>query len=593
MLKHGVCLFVVLLLAGLLSASQRPNVVLIVTDDQGYGDVSAHGNPELQTPNLDALHRQSLRLTDFHVDPTCAPTRAAVMTGKYSHHAGVWHTVRGGNHLRRGEVTMAEVFKENGYATALFGKWHLGANYPYRPMDRGFDEWLGIGDGGPGTSDDYFWNDRVNDVYWHNGEQVHREGYNPDVFFDAALDYIKGYNEPNPFFVYLPTYAPHDPCTLPDPGLANKYLDAGTPKGRALFYAMIERVDQNVGKLLETLDGQGLADDTIVIFMTDNGSTHGRSSFNAGMSGGKGSTQDGGHRVPCFIRWPSGDLGEARDIDTLSAHIDLLPTLTELCGLELHKKIDFDGTSLVPLMKEEESDWPERTLFVEVQRKAEYEKGWRSAVLTQRWRLLSLDELYDIKADPAQKNNVSAEYPEVVEQLRKRFDDYWALVTPEDRVFPLPIVGTEFDEEVYLGVSELREGTLWNHAHTASGKPISGLWHFEVETPGAFEIEIRRWPKEVDGGTISGVPPVTKTVDAWDYGPKTHLLYGDEFVALPIKEAYLRVGDVSDSKQVTVSDESLVFEVELGKGLHELDAIFLDEAGKRLTSAYHVYIRRR
>lgn len=371
--------------APVILCASRPNVILLVTDDQGYGDIAAHGNDQIHTPGLDQLHSESIRLTDFHVDPTCAPTRSAIITGKYSHHVRVWHTVRGGNHLRASEVTMGDVFKYNGYDTALFGKWHLGANYPYRPIDRGFDEWLGVGDGGPGTTDDYFWNDRVNDTYWHNGEREYREGYAPDVFYGAAIDYLKNHSREKPFFIYLPTYAPHRPCTIPDPTLADKYVDAGVPLGRALFYAMIERVDQNISQLRKTLDKEGLAENTIVIFMTDNGSTHGWASFNAGMSGGKGSNLDGGHRVPCFIHWPEGRLGEARDVSALSGHIDLLPTLIDLCSMELPKAVDFDGTSLMPLLRGATNNRGDRTLFVETQRSAEYEKGHNSAVLTNKW----------------------------------------------------------------------------------------------------------------------------------------------------------------------------------------------------------------
>ena len=236
-------LLLVLVLASFAWSSQSPNVVLLVTDDQGFGDLRCHGNPVIKTPHLDKLYEQAVRFTDFHVDPTCAPTRAALLTGKYSHRAGVWHTVSGGNHLRASEMTMADAFKEAGYRTGHFGKWHLGSNYPYRPMDRGFDEWLGQGDGGTGTTDDWFDNDRVNDYYWHNGERVQRDGYAPDIFFDAAIDFIKE-NEQNdkPFFVYLATYMPHDPHTLPDRSWAKKY-SSDVSDHVAYFFAGIERID--------------------------------------------------------------------------------------------------------------------------------------------------------------------------------------------------------------------------------------------------------------------------------------------------------------------------------------------------------------
>ena len=205
------------------SYAEQPNVILIMTDDQGYGDIAAHGNKCIDTPELDRLHRDSVRFTNFHVDPTCAPTRGALMSGKYSHRARVWHTVLGGNNMRPGQIILSEIFKHSGYNTALFGKWHLGANYPYRPIDRGFDEWLGSGNGGTGTTDDYFTNDRVNDRYWHNGEYVYREGYAPEVFFKETVNFIKKKGKEKPFFIYLPTYIPHSPYTLPDTALAEKY----------------------------------------------------------------------------------------------------------------------------------------------------------------------------------------------------------------------------------------------------------------------------------------------------------------------------------------------------------------------------------
>ena len=208
-----------------LDGNDRPNVVLFMTDDQGYGDLGCHGNPVLKTPHLDRLHAESVRLTNFHVDPTCAPTRAVLLTGKYSHRVKVWHTIAGGNHLRAGDMTMAEVFRASGYRTGLFGKWHLGANYPYRPMDRGFDEWLGHGDGRTGTTDDYFTKDRVDDHYLHNGEWEYRKGYAPDVFFDAAIDFVKAKSDSRPCFVYLNTYMPHTPHTLPDSKWTEEYAD--------------------------------------------------------------------------------------------------------------------------------------------------------------------------------------------------------------------------------------------------------------------------------------------------------------------------------------------------------------------------------
>ena len=571
-------------------AASRPNVILVMTDDQGYGDVAAHGNPMIHTPQMDLLHSQSLRLTDFHVDPTCAPTRSAVMTGKYSHRVRVWHTVRGGNHLRASETTMADVFMHNGYNTAMFGKWHLGANYPYRPMDRGFDEWLGLGDGGTNTSDCFFWNDRVNDHYWHNGEREYREGFNPDVFFDAAMDYIKTHQGDKPFFIYLPTYVPHKPYTFPSPDFHKKYLDRGLEKELAAFYACIERVDTNLGRLRQVLAERGIAENTMLVFMTDNGSTH-ADVFNAGMSGHKGSTLDGGHRVPCFIHWPQGKLGQPRDIPTLCAHIDLLPTFIELCDLKLPAPIDFDGRSLVPLFKGNAADWPDRTLVVEKQRSVERTPS-NSAIMSQRWRLVGHNKLYEIGKDPGQNNNVASAHPEVVEKLLADFDKHWERVTPDDRSFPAPIVGTPHDEEILLSISELRDGSGYAHGYMAEGREAKGVWHIEVAEEGTYEFEVRRWPVEASASFL-GVPIVKKTVDAWSSrGPKTTFLTSGKITALPIAAVTLKVRSFSEMRPVSALDEACRFDVKLPKGRSTVDAAFLDEDGKHLTAAYFVYVRK-
>ncbi|RMG02844.1 MAG: sulfatase [Planctomycetota bacterium] len=575
---------------GTAAEPKRPNVLIVVSDDQGYGDLAAHGNPVIDTPNLDALHDVAVRLTNFHVDPTCAPTRSALMTGKYSHHVGVWHTIQGGNHLRRGEVTMAEVFRHNGYQTGMFGKWHLGANYPYRPMDRGFDEWLGCGDGGVGTSDDYFWNDRVNDHYWHNGEREYRPGFNPDVFFDATMEYIRRRDPKRPFFVYLATYVPHQPCTLPRPDLHRKYLDRGLSPQVAGFYASIERFDWNMGRLRRFLQEQRLDRDTLLIFLTDNGTAGGRNVFNAGMSGAKGGLVDGGHRVPCFVYWPEGNLGPARDIDTLTAHIDWLPTLVELCGLELPRPIDFDGMSLAGLLRGTQRKWPDRCLVVERQRR--YERTPEaSAVMTQRWRLVGLKKLYDIENDPAQQVDVAAEHPDVVARLKEAFARYWERVTPQDREPPLPIVGSDADEEIYLGLSELRQGG-YSHGHVASGVRAEGVWYLEVARAGRYEFEVRRWAAECDA-PLAGVPDTKKTVDAWTaLGPVTGLLYDADFVKLPVASVALRIGDRRWTQPVDESATRVVFQVDLEPGVVEVDADLLDGNGKTLTNAYYVYVRR-
>jgi len=342
------------------SRKKRPNVVLVMTDDQGYGDLGCHGNDVIVTPNLDKLHARSVRLTDFHVDPTCSPTRSALLTGHYSTRTGVWHTIMGRSLLGKHETTVADIFifSTNGYRTAIFGKWHLGDNYPFRPQDRGFQEVLIHGGGGVGQGPDYWGNDYFDDTYFHNGKEKKFEGYCTDVWFDGALNFIEA-NKSQPFFCYIPTNAPHGPYNVADK-YSKPYRDKGVKGNQANFYGMVANIDENMGRLMRRLKELDLEDNTILIFMTDNGTSGGHA---GGMRGKKGSEYEGGHRVPFFVRWPAGGLDGPGDIGWLSAHVDVLPTLIELCGLKKPRGLAFDGTSLARLLKDKTSKWPDRTLI--------------------------------------------------------------------------------------------------------------------------------------------------------------------------------------------------------------------------------------
>ena len=574
--------------------AERPNVILIMADDQGYGDLACHGNPVIETPQLDRLYREAVRFTNFHVDPTCSPTRGALMSGKYSHRAKVWHTIAGGNHLRASEMTMADAFKASGYRTGMFGKWHLGSNYPYRPMDRGFDQWLGQGDGGTGTTDDYFTNDRVDDVYLHNGEREFRKGYAPDVFFNAAIDFVKSPSQ-QPFFIYLNTYIPHSPHTVPDRAWAEKY-EKQVDKGVAYFFAGIERVDRNIGLLRKALAEEGLAENTILIFMTDNGGTAGVRLFNAGMRGKKGTVYEGGHRVPFFIHWPAGKLRHGSDVGDLTAHFDVLPTLIDLCGLTPPRQVDFDGRSFKRQLYEPQTALPERTLFVELQRT--YEPGpWdNTAAMTNRWRLVNAKELYDLSADPGQQNNVFQEHPDVVEQLQQAFDVYWKRVTPNDRERVKFIVGHPADPETFLHCSDwYLPDPPWNHAQVSAGAPQVGEWRIATAEAGRYRFEVRRWPREADA-PISGVPSLNNEVNAWDAeGGKRHLIYAGEaspYKALPVAHVRLTVGDYVGTRALSGAETEITFDMPLEKADYEVRAELLDAQKKPIAGAYYVYCRK-
>ena len=581
------------------SAASRPgpNILVILVDDMGYGDIAAHGNPVIRTPHLDQLHAQSVRLSDFHVDPTCAPTRAALLTGRYAHRVKVWHTVAGGNHLRAEELTMAEICRANGYRTALFGKWHLGSNLPYRPIDRGFDEWLGQGDGGTGTTDDHFLNDRVDDHYLHNGEWTRIDGWAPDVFFNAAVDFIRGHKQDDrPFFISLCTYVPHSPHTLPDASWADVYTDKVDRK-TAFFLAGIEKIDARIGDLRAAIAAEGLDRDTLLIFLTDNGGTAGVNIFNAGMRGKKADVYDGGHRVPFFIHWPAGGLRHGADVASLNAHLDVLPTLVELCGLELPRNVDFDGRSFRGPLLDAHAELPDRTLFVERQRTLKPEKWSGAAGMTSRWRLVDNHELYDINQDPGQQHNVIADHPDVVARMRADFETYWATVTPGDRDRAEFIVGDDRDPETFLHSSDWSlSDPPWNHASVAAGLARAGDWRIRAARAGRYRFEVRRWPREANA-PLAGVPEIRKSVDAWDAGgPKPDLIYGDtatKFSPLPIAAVRLTVGVSARTLPVApdAREVSFDFDLEQDRSL-AVKAELLDSAGQVLAGGYYVYCQK-
>lgn len=574
----------------------RPNVVIVITDDQGYGDLACHGNPIIQTPHMDALHAQSVRLTEFHVDPTCAPTRSALLTGCYSHRVKVWHTITGRNMLARSATTMADVFRRAGYRTAHFGKWHLGTNYPYRPIDRGFETWLGQGDGGTGTTTDHWGNDRVNDVYLRGGRIESIEGYAPDVFFEEAISYVRSSaraSRRQPFFVYLATYVPHSPWAIPEIDWVDRYRDK-VPLRTAYFFASISRVDENLGRLRRCLEEEGVAENTLLIFMTDNGSSGGFRVFNAGMRDHKGSHYDGGHRVPCFIHWPAGGLDKPRNVDRLTAHFDLLPTLIDLCGIEQPESPRWDGRSLKPLLYDPEAAWKDRALVVESQRIDVPEKGRKFAVMSERWRLVDGRELYDIQADPGQQRDLAGEHPSVVTRLRRAYDQYWESVSRDDEAYQRPIIGAGPQRETYLCSEDWRplEGyCAWSQAAVAKASPVTGEWLVEVARNGRYRFEVRRWPRELDV-PITGKPTYTAEPDAWlNDEPIRGTLYRAEPEAVPVASIRLRVGREKHEAAVSETDRAKVFTVELPEGELSIEAQLLDAEGKVLSGAYYVYVR--
>ena len=546
---------------------RHPNVILIMTDDQGYGEVAVHGNPIIKTPNMDKLHEVGIRFTDFHVDPTCSPTRSALLTGRYSTRTGVWHTINGRSMMHTDELTLAEVFKANGYHTAMIGKWHLGDNYPCRPEDQGFDHVIRHQGGGIGNGPDYWKNDYFDDSFKVNGKWQKFDGYCTDVWFREATKYVER-NKDQPFFLYLVTNAPHGPYYV-DEKYAKPYEAAGMPKTMAKFYGMITNIDENLGRFRGRLDELGLTENTLLIFMTDNGTTagwidmkSGYKYYNAGMRGWKGSQWDGGHRVPCYFYWPGGGVKGGRDVDMLTAHIDLLPTLVDLLKLKKPKGRVVDGISLRSALLGEQKLIPERTLFAHVQRSFLPPKWTRSAAMTERWRLIDGKELYDIVSDPGQQKNIAEDHPNVVKRLRGDYEKWWTSLAPALAQTVRYGLGGAENPTTLASHDWLMSGVkqaAWHQSHVSRGSLINGAWAVDVEQAGEYEITLYRW-----------APYLNK--------------------AMGIKKARLAIGKIDEEIALTNDATKATFRVTIKKGPAMLQSWLTRPDGKQ-HGAYYARVR--
>lgn len=420
------------------AAPSAPNIIIVMPDDIGYGDFSCHGNPIIRTPSIDALSRESVRFTDFHVSPTCAPTRAALMTGRHEFKNGVTHTINERERLSLNATTLAQMLKSAGYTTGIFGKWHLGDEPDRWPDKRGFDEMFihgagGIGQTYPGSCGDAPGNKYFDPAILHNGKFERTHGYCTDVFFRQAETWIESVKGKQPFFAYITPNAAHEPLNVPDEYF--RHYQGKVPDRVAKFYGMIENIDENLGRLLAQLKTWGISDNTLVIFMTDNGTATGAAVFNAGMRGSKNSPYQGGTRVPSFWRWPAGLKGDV-DCNALAAHIDIFPTLAEISGAKLtnNMKQQVEGRSLLPLLKHPKADWADRTLVTHLGRwpkgEAASSKYAGCSIRDQRYTLVNNQELYDLRRDPGEKHNIATDYPEVVKKLSAAYDDWWQSVLP-------------------------------------------------------------------------------------------------------------------------------------------------------------------
>ena len=483
-------------------ALRRPNVLIVLSDDQGWGDLSASGNTNLQTPHVDSLARDGATFERFFVCPVCSPTRAEMLTGRYHPRGGVYSTSTGGERLDLDERTIGDVFKAAGYATGAFGKWHNGMQFPYHPNGRGFDEYYGFCSG--------HWGNYFSPVLEHNGTLVRGNGFIIDDFTDRAMAFIEK-NRDRPFFCYLPLCTPHTPFQVPERFYA-KFKDAPVPmrhrdagkeqieRTRAAL-ALCENIDWNVGRLLAKLDALKIADETIVVYFSDNGPNGWR--WNGGMKGRKGSTDEGGVRSPLLMRWP-GHIQPGTKVPQIAGAIDLLPTLADLGRVDLNVPKPLDGVSLAPLLAGNTENWPERLIY----------SHWRGrvSVRARDYRLDHTGRLYDMRTDPGQYKDVARENPELAARLRRAAKEWKAELLPgltdDDR--PFPIGYREFPTTQIPA----RDGTAHGNVRRSAGAPNCSFftnwtdtddritWDIEVETAGRYEVVIHYTCPAADVGSL-------------------------------------------------------------------------------------------
>lgn len=502
-MKKMICM--TLLLASVVMAADKPNILFILTDDQGYGDLGRHGHPVLETPNLDRLHDESVRFDNFYVSPSCSPTRAALMTGMHEFRNGVTHTLQPREHLFKDAVVLPQLLKSAGYKTGFIGKWHLGDGAGYSPEDRGFD-WCSSNRMGPRNHFDV--------EMIRNGKSRQTKGFREDIYFDEAMTFIDEAGD-QPWFMYLCTYSPHTPLDAPK-DLIEKYKAKGLNDEHATYMAMIDNIDMNVGRMEAFLKERGLEENTIVIFMNDNGVTKGLDVYNAGMRGCKCTIWQGGTRAMSFWKWPGR--WKPQTVDNLTAHLDVLPTLCELAGAEIPAKLqaELQGYSLLPLLNavswkhdgrilyHNVGRWPSGTAESHKHAMCSVRKGnmllvrsepcndpecekhqsqcttlravrnglttttYANGTAQMHWGVTAPGrwELFDVKNDPACQKDLSAANPELVSELIAAYDKWW------DEQFPIMMArgGDDGDPDA----SKNAASRVRHHAAEVAAKKVAG-----------------------------------------------------------------------------------------------------------------------
>jgi arylsulfatase A-like enzyme len=542
------------------SADTRPNVVIMLIDNHSYFELSCHGHPVLQTPRIDRLAQQGVSFTDFNAPPFCSPSRAELLTGRYALRAGIYNTVGGVSILHRNERTLADFMKEEGYRTAVFGKWHLGNTYPYAPRFRGFDEVFIHGGGGVSQLQDYYGNTHMDATYEHNGQYVKARGFSTDVLFDQGIDFI-GRNRENPFFCLIATPAVHFPV-LSHPENRKRLEARGVDDQRNLpIYSMIENVDDNVGRLLDFLKETGLKDNTLVVLASDQGvNDRGAITHRAGEALNRGVQYDEKHQVYCMIQYPELTDSNPGSCARLTGMVDITPTVLDLCGID--PPANLDGQSLKALLAGSGHWDGDRKLIIQCPRKRERIKWDNVSVKCQAWRLVDGKELYHVKNDRGQKINVINKHPDLTGALRAAYESFWrSLPSAEALISPhilgaAPATPTRLDGmDWYLGDQPWTQQGLRN-------KTSQGAWRIEIANKGRYRFELRRYPREAP-----------RPIEAM--------------------RAMLEIGNAKAEVAIAPDATQAIIEMELGKGQYDMKTSFCpanDSTGKRDWGAYYVYV---
>lgn len=560
---------------------EKPNVIIILSDDQGYGDFSAHGNPVLKTPALDQLNAESVRFSNFHVAPLCTPTRGQLMTGKDALKNKAATVGKGQSLIRRDLITMPEIFSQNGYQTGLFGKWHLGHNYPDRPMDRGFKKSVWIRGWGLRSEIEYD-NDYYQTRYLDSLDSKMSKKYCTNLWFDEAIKWMeKKVEKEQPFFTFLSLNVPHGPFHSPEEDY-QFYSDKVDDDKTASFFGMIRNVDQNMAQLEKWLKEKNIRDNTLIVYMTDNGTAQGEDVFNARMRGKKGSNYDGGHRAACLIRWPDGNIGKPRTVDDATQIQDLLPTFIDLLDFSAENH-QFDGTSLKPLLEQGKEGLEDRMFVVQFGGNVKPEK-YDGAVVWNSWRLVGKNELYDLSNDPGQRQNVAEKHPDVLQRMQKFYEGWWSEVEDDLNQFVPLIIGSDQENPVTLTSdfwAENSVNTQW-HVAQAAGDQKGGVWHVEAKQRGTYKVELSRWPFHLDRKLTDPGPDTAVGGTKLSRGKALPIEFGA--ISLNGREPVI----AERSSNAT----SITIKMDMPLGKNTLQAWFKDEDERNISGAYYLKVEK-